>query len=129
MFHMTEKEYEEKLNKIRLRNESIERMRKLKEERNKYKPTIKLPSTSKIVLIISAILCVEILFFCQYMIIITGDTNALYAMVGTIAALASIVLGYFVKSTKENTDGGVTYLNALAQLGQPLPAQNTEAVG
>ena len=47
------------------------------------------------------------------MILMTGDTNALYAMVGTIATLASVVLGYFVKSTKENTKNGIVFETAL----------------
>ena len=95
----------------------------------KYWPKFVLPSTSKIVLIVAAILCVEILFFCQWMIVKTGDTNALYAMVGVITALSSIVIGYFVKSTKQNTTGGITYETAMAQLQRPKDPASTEAVG
>lgn len=111
---MTKSQFDSKLAKAKKRNEGIEYRRRLREERMKYWPKFVLPSTSKIVLIVAALLCVEILFFCQYMIIITGDTNALYAMVGTIATLATVVLGYFVKSTKENTSGGVIYESAMA---------------
>lgn len=122
---MTKSQFDSKLAKAKRRNETIEYRRRLREERTKYWPKFILPSTSKIVLIVAAILCVEILFFCQWMIVQTGDTNALYAMVGVIATLASVVLGYFVKSTKENTKFGITYETAMAQLNQP-PVTNEE---
>lgn len=127
---MTKSQYDSKLAKLQKRNESIERKRKLREERFKYFPKFVLPSTSKIVLIVSAILCLEILAFCQYMIVKTGDTNALYAMVGALFTFMPVVIGYFVKSTKQNTVGGITYETAMAQMQQP-PVNNTieEAVG
>lgn len=109
MVYMTKSRYDYKLAKLKRKNEGIERRRKLREEKMKYWPRFIMPSTSKVVLIVAALLCVEILIFCQYMIMQTGDSNALYAMVGVVVSLASIVLGYFVKSTKENTEGGLVY--------------------
>lgn len=130
MVCMTKSQFDSKLAKLQKRNEAIEYRRRLREERTKYWPKFILPSTSKIVLIVSALLCVEILFFCQYMILKTGDTNALYAMVGTIATLASIILGYFMKSTKQNTVGGITYETAMASIQTKAPVvESTEAVG
>lgn len=131
MIFMTKSEFDAKMLKIQKRNERIEYRRRLRKERRKCWPKFILPSTSKIVLIVAAVLCVEILFFCQWMIVQTGDTNALYAMVGVIATLASVVLGYFVKSTRENTEGGVVYLNAVNQISQsaPIIKTETEAVG
>lgn len=114
MVYMTKKQYDSKLAKLQKRNESIEYKRKLREERMKYFPKFVLPSTSKIVLIVSAILCLEILAFCQYMIIKTGDTNALYAMVGALFTFMPVVIGYFVKSTKENTKFGIVYETTMA---------------
>ena len=128
--YMTKGQYDSKLAKLQRRNESIERRRRLREERMKYFPKFVLPSTSKIVLIVSAILCLEILAFCQYMIVSTGDTNALYAMVGALFTFMGIVLGYFVKSTKQNTTGGITFETAMAniQSSQVIDADE-EAVG
>lgn len=128
MAYMTKNQYDSKLAKLQKRNENIERRRRLREERMKYWPKFIMPSTSKIVLIVAALLCVEILFFCQWMIVKTGDTNCLYAMVGVIMSLASIVLGYFVKSTKQNTVGGITYETAMANMKQ-IEASTEEAVG
>lgn len=114
MIYMNKTQYDSKLAKLQRRNEGIERRRRLREERMKYFPKFVLPSTSKVVLIVSAILCLEILAFCQYMILKTGDTNALYAMVGALFTFMAVVLGYFVKSTKENTKSGIVYETAMA---------------
>lgn len=126
MIYMTKDQYDSKLAKLQKRNENIERKRKLREERMKYFPKFVLPSTSKIVLIVSAILCLEILAFCQYMIIKTGDTNALYAMVGALFTFMPVVIGYFVKSTKQNTVGGITYETAMANIQTPPMNDTTE---
>lgn len=129
MLCMTKSQFDSKLAKVRRRNETIEYRRRLREERMKYWPKFVLPSTSKIVLIVAAILCVEILFFCQWMIVRTGDTNALYAMVGAIVSLVPVVISYMVKSTRENTAQGIVYETAMAQLQLPTAPPSTEAVG
>lgn len=133
MVCMTRQQFETELVKIQKRNETIEYRRRLREERLKSVPRFTLPSTSKIVLIVSGIMCIEILAFCQYMILVTGDTNALYAMVGALFTFMAIVLGYFVKSTKENSAGGITFETAMATVGNPCGVvaheESTEAVG
>lgn len=130
MAYMTKSQYDSELMKLQKRNESIERKRKLRKERMKYFPKFAFPSTSKIVLIVSAILCIEILAFCQHMILVTGDTNSLYAMVGALFSFMAIVLGYFVKSTKENTKNGIVYETAMFQKQEQVECDNEEeAVG
>lgn len=130
MVCMTKQQFETELEDIQRRNETIEYRRRLRKERWKHIPKFTLPSTSKIVLIVSGVLCIEILVFCQYMIVVTGDTNALYAMVGALFTFMAVVLGYFVKSTKENSAGGITYETAMAGItSQAPPVQTNEAVG
>ena len=119
MICMTKNQFDVKMAKLQRKNESIEYARRLREERMKYWPKLVMPSTSKIVLIVSAILCVEILIFCQYMIIRTGDVNALGAMVGALFSFMGVVISYFVKSTKENTKSGIVYETTMAQLQKP----------
>lgn len=130
MVYMTENQYDSKLAKLKKRNESIERRRRLREERMKYWPKFVMPSTSKIVLGISALLCLETLVFCQYMIVSTGDTNALYAMVGALFTFMGTVISYYVKSTRENVRNGITFETAMAQIQSPSTNNATEeAVG
>ena len=131
MIYMTKSQFDSKLAQAKRRNENIEYRRRLREERMRYWPKFVLPSTSKLALGISFLLCLETLIFCQYMIVVTGDMNALYAMVGALFSFMGIVLGYYVKSTKENTRHGITYETAMAQLNQPaaIDKERIEAVG
>ena len=133
MVCMTKQQFETELEKIQKRNETIEYRRRLREERWKTIPKFTKPSTSKIALFVSGLICIEVLVYCQYMIDKLGDASALYAMVGVPVAFMPIVLGYLVKSTKENTAGGITYETAMAGLNNnpaaAQPAENTEAVG
>jgi len=133
MVCMTQKQFETELDKIQRRNQTIEYRRRLREERWKYIPKFTMPSTTKIVLTVFTIVCIETILFCQYMIAKTGDTNALYGLVTAIFAFTGGLLGYFVKSTKEKTVGGITYETAMAGLNNQLPptqtTETTEAVG
>ena len=106
---ITSEEFDARMSALKERNLSIERRRELRRERFKYLPKFKLPTTSKLVLIVSAILCVEIVAFCQYIMLKTLDLSALYAMIGVVASVVPVVLGYFMKSKAQNTEGGITY--------------------
>lgn len=133
MVCMTQQQFQTELEKIQRRNETIEYRRRLREERWKYIPKFTMPATTKIVLTVFSIICIETVFFCQYMIVKTGDTNALYGLITAIFAFMGGLLGYFVKSTKEKTVGGITYETAMAGINNQLPPtqtiNTTEAVG
>ena len=128
MKNLSELEFEAKLKKIQEKNLCIERRQILRKEQSKYWPKIKKPSTSKIALVVASLLCIEIVIYCQYIILITGDTSALTTMLGVVTAGASVLIGYFVKSKSENTRDGITFEMAMAQL-QNNAAANNEAVG
>ena len=115
---MTKQEYEEALWKIKRKNQEKRRKQKLKEEKNKYKQKKKLPSTSKLILIGAVLLCLEIIIFCEYLMWKTSDLTAMYVLIGIAASLASIVLGYYIKSKAENTTGGLVYESAMEELRQ-----------
>ena len=82
MWHLSEAEYESRMKKIKDSNASKERKRKLKEEKQKYRPKFKLPSTSKLILLGAVLLCLQIVIFCEYVMITLGDTSAMYVLVG-----------------------------------------------
>lgn len=131
MVYMTKSQFDSRLAKLQKRNEAIEYRRKLRAERWKFFPKFVKPTTSKIVLIVSALFCAEIIIFCEYMIVKTGDTSALYAMVGAVGSLATVVIGYFVKATRENTKDGITFETAIAGLNNSaiVNDDSEEAVG
>lgn len=123
MGFISEKEYEARMRIIKRDNESVERKRKLKEEKRKNIPKIKLPSTSKLILIGAVLLCLEIVIFCEYTMIALGDTSAMYVLIGIPATLIPIIWGYYSKSKAENTKNGIIYDLAMMQLNQ---TNNTE---
>lgn len=118
MGYMTKQEYEEALWEIKRKNQEKRRKQRLKEEKNKYKQKKKLPSTSKLILIGAVLLCLEIIIFCEYLMWKTSDLTAMYVLIGIAASLASIVLGYYIKSKAENTTGGLVYESAMEELRQ-----------
>lgn len=118
MGYLSEKEYATRLKRVQMDNESKERKRKLREEKNKFRPKIKLPSTSKLVLLVVILLCLEIVFFCQYVMIEFGDTSALYTLIGIPVTLVPTIWGYYSKSKAENTAGGIVFEQAMMQLNQ-----------
>lgn len=126
MGYLSEKEYATRLKRVQMDNESKERKRKLREEKNKFRPKIKLPSTSKLVLLVVILLCLEIVFFCQYVMIEFGDTSALYTLIGIPVTLVPTIWGYYSKSKAENTAGGITYDMAMAEMNY---VGNDEALG
>lgn len=120
MSNLTEETFLEKLHNIQERNKQKEYRRLLKEERNKSRRKIKLPSTSKIILIFGFVLCLEIIAFCEYAMLKTGDLSALYSIVGVVATFVSMVIGYFIKSKAENTVGGIVFETSM------FPPQTTD---
>lgn len=130
MFDLTQEEFEKKLAEIQEKNKQKEYRRLLREERKKSRTKIKLPSTSKLILLVAFLLCLEIIIFCEYMMVQTGDLSSLYAMIGVASALIPLCLGYYFKSKAENTAGGITYDMAMLEANQNLSYdESTDAVG
>lgn len=118
MGYITEKEYETHMKKIKRNNVSRERKRKLREEKRKYLPKFKLPSTSKLILLGAILLCLQIVIFCEYVMIALGDTSAMYVLIGIPATLIPVIWSYYSKAKAENTQGGITYDMAMIQMNQ-----------
>lgn len=101
---MTEQEYKQKEAKIKERNKNITMKRKLhrmKKSRFKFKKT----RTSKKVLWTIIVICLEILFFSEYMALKTEDTSFMYALIGVATTLIPTALGYFKMSDNEHKRG------------------------
>lgn len=73
-------------------------------------------STSKLILLGMILLCLQIVFFCEYAMLTLGDTSAMYVLIGIPAALAPIIWGYYGKSKAENVAGGIVYESAMAEM-------------
>lgn len=113
---ISEEEYESRLKEIKERNESKLRKQKLKEEKEKHSFKFKLPSTSKIVLLVVFLMCLEIIIFSEYAMIALGDASAMYTLIGVPVTLIPIVISYYNKSKAENTKNGIVYDSAMHKL-------------
>ena len=112
---MTKQEYNEKLKQIKEHNKQIEMKRNLKEAKVK-RFQLKKPNTSKLIVFVVFLICLQILWFSEHMVNLTGDTSYMYALIGVPAALIPTILGYYAKASKENQVGGITYDTAMSNL-------------
>ena len=130
---MTNREYELELKRIKAQNRQIEMKRNLKAAKVK-RFNLKKPNTSKLIVFVVFAICLQILWFSEHMISLTGDTSYMYALIGIPAALIPTILGYYAKASKENQVGGITYDTAMCNLeSQERPVfdhvSEDEAVG
>ena len=93
---MTKQEYNEKLKQIKEHNKQIEMKRNLKEAKVK-RFQLKKPNTSKLIVFVVFLICLQILWFSEHMVNITGDTSYMYALIGVPAALIPTILKYYTK--------------------------------
>lgn len=131
--YLTSREYELELKKIKAQNRQIEMKRNLKAAKVK-RFNLKKPNTSKLIVFVVFAICLQILWFSEHMISLTGDTSYMYALIGIPAALIPTILGYYAKASKENQVGGITYDTAMCNLeAQEKPVfdyvSEDEAVG
>ena len=131
--YLTSREYELELKKIKAQNRQIEMKRNLKAAKVK-RFNLKKPNTSKLIVFVVFAICLQILWFNEHMISLTGDTSYMYALIGIPAALIPTILGYYAKASKENQVGGITYDTAMCNLeSQERPVfdhvSEDEAVG
>lgn len=106
------------------KNNSRDLMLKRHDKITKRKPL----STSKLILLGMILLCLQIVFFCEYAMLTLGDTSAMYVLIGIPAALAPIIWGYYGKSKAENVSGGIVYESAMAEMrskSENEPADST----
>lgn len=115
MKYITQSKFENELAKIRVRNKSYERKKLLKAEKNKYRNKIKLPSTTKLVMTYLFILLNTVLIYAMIAMWHFSDLSYLGVLITDIVAQLITFFIYTVKSTKENTVGGITYDLAMKQ--------------
>lgn len=113
MRYISEREYKSRLKSIQDLNKSKEREMRLEKEKNKYGFKLKFPSTSKIVLAVTFLMCLQIVFFCEYAMFTSGDFSALYVLIGAPVTLVPICMSYYWKAKNENTKGGIVYEQAM----------------
>lgn len=112
MKYLSEEEFKKEMDKAKKLQRQYSMQRELREAKRRF-PKLKKPNTSKLIVFIVFIICLQILWFSEHMVVKTGDTSYMYVLIGIPAALIPTLLGYFNKSKCENTVGGITYDMAL----------------
>lgn len=95
-----------------------------KEKRKKKKI-----STSKLILFITFLLVIEIIVYAEIEMDKLGDLSPMYALIGVVGILAPIIKHYYIKSTAENTKGGIVYDSSLETTNMDNELPNDEIVG
>lgn len=126
MKYLSQSNYEKRMAELKKRNELAKQKNELKAEKNKYK---KKTTTSKLLLIVVVLLCLEIIIFSQYVMIKFQDLNALYTLIGVPVSLVPVALGYFYKSSKENSVNGIVYETAIRQMDMENQTQVIDDTG
>lgn len=124
MKRLTDKEYQYELRRIQKDNLYREKNLRLKEERKKFLPKKKLPSTSKLIaaylfLILNVVLVYAMITMYQF-----RDLTYLGVLITDIAAQ---ILTYFIYARKaiiENTKSGITYELAMMEKRNELQTQD-----
>ena len=96
-----------------------------KEKKENQKKTKEKLETSKVVLFIVFLICIEILIYTQVVVLILRDSSALYTLAGVPVTLVPIILGYYWKARSQNIKGGITYDTAMAKLESKLGVANS----
>ena len=90
--------------------------KELREAKRRF-PKLKKPNTSKLIVFVVFLICLQILWFSEHMVVVTGDTSYMYVLIGIPAALIPTVISYYNKAKAENlADSGYVYETRMAQL-------------
>lgn len=95
-----------------------ERKEIIRKEKAKNQRVHKKPTTSKLLLAAAFVVSLEILIFCEAAYFFNPDSGILITLIGVPVTIVPIGLGYFKKSTAENTADGIVYEMAMAEQNQ-----------
>lgn len=125
MKYLTEKDFEKEMTQAKRKKRQYEMRKELREAKRRF-PKLKKPNTSKLIVFVVFIICLQILWFSEHMVMVTGDTSYMYVLIGIPAALIPTIMGYFQKSRLENTSSsGYVYETRMAQLKNDLDNQSS----
>lgn len=125
MKYLSEREYNSQMRQIKANNIQKERMRELKEEKNKFRRKIKLPSTSKMMAFYLFFLLNIVTVFAMVAMWVFRDLTYLGVLITDLASQILVYLIYSIKSARENSKGGITYDLALMQHEPIVIQKNT----
>lgn len=118
MFYLSEKEYNEKLKKIETDNESKGRRIALK--RAKLKTEKALPTTTKLITFYLFVVLNIVLVYSLVAMWHFENLTYLGTLIADVIGQILVFFIYAIKSTKENTSGGIKYETTMVKLQNDL---------
>lgn len=118
MKYISEKEYNSRLKHIQQMNIARQRKQLLKEEKNKYKLKLKLPTTSKLMAAYLFVILNVVLIYAMVAMWVFMDLTYLGVLITDVAAQVLTYFIYAKKATIENSVGGITYDMALKSVDE-----------
>lgn len=76
----------------------------------------KKPTWSKAMMVIIFLVCIEIIIYSEAVMWKSGDLSGLYSLIAAAASMFGTFWAYSVKSTAQNSKGGITYDMAMLQM-------------
>ena len=120
MKYLTEKDFEKKMAQAKWKKRQYEMRKELREVKRRF-PKLKKPNTSKMIVFVVFLICLQILWFSEHMVMVTGDTSYMYVLIGIPATLIPTTISYFGKARSENVSAtGYVYQARMAQLKNEL---------
>ena len=102
---MTEKEFNDKMKKVQLKNESKIRKQQLREMKNQCKQRKKI-QTSKLFFILLFLSCFSTQVYSMFVMYHFGNLDHLSTLIGSTLAEGIGLIGYFAKSYCESREEG-----------------------
>lgn len=114
MFYLDKSEYDKKLKKIKKQNESFVRKQELKSLKMTKAKSNKI-STTKLVMVYLFFVLNLVLIYSLVAMWYFKDLTHLGLLITDIIGQVIVYLLYIIKSTKENSEGGIVYATAMRQ--------------
>lgn len=118
IFYLSENKYKKRLRKIEIENRSKERKLALKQA--KIKKNKVLPTTTKLITFYLFIVLNIVLIYALVAMWHFENLTYLGTLIADVIGQILVFFIYAIKSTKENTSGGITYETTMAKLKNHL---------
>lgn len=112
---LSKEKYEIELQRLKLqemewkrKKRILDKRRKLRDAKREYRPKLKF-NTTKLVLFFIFINCTAVEIYSMWIMVKLADISGLYALITAVVGETMSFLIYALKSTKENTEGGIVY--------------------
>lgn len=122
---MNDKKFEQEINKAIEHAKHVKQRKELSELRHSNDTPKEKLSFSKIAFIFMITNCVIIEIYSLFTMFFFEDLSSLPALIAAVVGECITLCGYYIKSGKENTVGGIVYESAMKKLEHELESDDS----